>query len=86
SILSGQLYQAKEAWEVLCFEYLGKRAFDSLVLLIQCVVEMGTETEYAPCGTEPIGVDFVAPTAEAPDAAAEPDAETSDQSGINAAA
>lgn len=48
SILSGQLYQAKDPWEVLCFEWIGKRAFDSLKLMIACAVEMGTETEYAP--------------------------------------
>lgn len=48
SILSGQLYQAKDPWEVMCFEWVGKRAFDALALMITCATEMGTETEYAP--------------------------------------
>jgi len=50
SILSGQLYQAKDPWEVLCFEWIGKRSFDALTLMIVCAAELGTETEYAPCG------------------------------------
>ncbi len=50
SILSGQLYQAKDPWEVLCFEWIGKYAFDALILMMVCATEMGTETEYAPCG------------------------------------
>ncbi len=54
SILSGQLYQAKDPWEVLCFEWIGKRSFDALVLMIICATEMGTETEYAPLGNEPL--------------------------------
>lgn len=47
SILSGQLYQAKDPWGVLCFEWIGKRAFDALALMLTCAKEMGTETEYA---------------------------------------
>lgn len=54
SILSGQMHQAKEPWEVLCFEWVGKRAFDSLLLMLICATEMGTETEYAPLGNDPL--------------------------------
>ena len=71
SILSGQLHQAKDPWEVLCFEWIGKRAFDALVLMIICATEMGTETEYAPLGTEPLCDDGEIAEPEAPlDAAA----------------
>lgn len=66
SILSGQLYQAKDPWEVLCFEWIGKRAFDSMVLMMICATEMGTETEYAPCGTDPLSDDAPGDAADTP--------------------
>ena len=57
SILSGQLYQAKDPWGVLCFEFIGKRAFDALGLLTVCATELGTETEYTGNGSETLSVD-----------------------------
>lgn len=62
TILAGQMYQASGIWEVIAFEYLAKRAFDSLVAMIVSVAELGSETYYSPHGTDTanLAADFVA--------------------------
>lgn len=52
TLLAGQMHQASGAWEMLSFEFIAKRAFDSLVELATCVSELGTETYYAPSGAD----------------------------------
>lgn len=46
SIMGGQLYQAGSIWEVMAFEYIAMRAFDSLVELVVSARALGTETQY----------------------------------------
>lgn len=48
TILAGQLFQGQTLWEVKAFEYIGQRAFDSLVDIISTVVEFGREVIYQP--------------------------------------
>jgi hypothetical protein len=48
TILAGQLLQAQSVWEMKAFEYIAQRAFDALVDFSASVVELGTETVYAP--------------------------------------
>lgn len=52
TLLAGQMYQASGIWEVLAFEYIAKRAFDSLAVMIGSVAELGTETYYSPKGSD----------------------------------
>lgn len=46
TILAGQLYQAASLWEVMAFEYIAKRSFDSLTELLLSATELGSETVY----------------------------------------
>lgn len=46
TILAGQLYQAASLWEVMAFEYIAKRSFDSLAELLLSATELGSETVY----------------------------------------
>ncbi|MGQ0672902.1 MAG: hypothetical protein ACT4N2_08510 [Hyphomicrobium sp.] len=46
SILAGQLQQCQSVWEMIAFEYIAKRAFDSLLDLLASVSELQTETVY----------------------------------------
>ncbi|MFN3868297.1 MAG: hypothetical protein ACK4MF_04450 [Hyphomicrobiaceae bacterium] len=48
TILAGQLFQGQTLWEVKAFEYIGQRAFDSLVDVISTLVEFGREVVYQP--------------------------------------
>jgi hypothetical protein len=48
TLLAGQLFQAQSVWEMKAFEYIAQRAFDALVDFCASVVELGTETVYAP--------------------------------------
>ena len=48
TMLAGQLFQAQSVWEMKAFEYIAQRAFDALVDFCASVVELGTETVYAP--------------------------------------
>jgi hypothetical protein len=59
TLLGGQLYQAKGPWDLMSFEYIAKRSFDSLMVLLACIGEMGREVEYAPVGTDPIDMTFI---------------------------
>lgn len=59
TIVAGQLYQGQGPWDMMAFEYIAKRAFDSLVLLLSCCAELGRETQYAPLGTAPVDLSFV---------------------------
>lgn len=52
TLLAGQMYQASGIWEVLAFEYIAKRAFDSLCVMVGSVGELGTETYYSPKGPD----------------------------------
>jgi hypothetical protein len=64
TILAGQLLQAQSVWEMKAFEYIAQRAFDALVDFCTSVVELGTETVYAPPEVQRI-VDAVLPAAPA---------------------
>ncbi len=55
TILAGQLFQAQSVWEMKAFEYIACRAFDSFVDFTQTVVELGTETTYAPDAAQRLG-------------------------------
>lgn len=46
SILGGQLYQASSIWEIMAFEYIAMRSFDSLAELMMSARALGTETQY----------------------------------------
>jgi len=46
SLLNGQLYQANTIWEVMCFEIAAKFAFEALLQVRTCVLDMGCERIY----------------------------------------
>jgi hypothetical protein len=46
TILAGQMQQCTTIWDVMVFEYIAKRAFDSLVDMMSAVSELQTETVY----------------------------------------
>jgi hypothetical protein len=46
TILAGQLLQAATIWEMMAFEYIAKRAFDSLCDMMATIGELQTETVY----------------------------------------
>ena len=48
TILAGQMQQCSSIWEVMAFEYVAQRAFDSLCEIIKAASEFGTETNYRP--------------------------------------
>lgn len=75
TLLAGQLYQAQGPWDMMAFEYIAKRAFDSLLLLLSCCGELGRETLYAPAGTDPFDMTFVGFETLPEDAAASGDGE-----------
>lgn len=52
TILAAQLHQGASLWEAMAFEYIAKRAFDSLVDIVQCVSELKTETVYLGPGSD----------------------------------
>jgi len=72
TILAGQMHQAATMWELLAFEYVAKRAFDSLVDLMASASELGTETRYLAPGTDLtlFAADAASETAAAPAAVA----------------
>ena len=61
SLLAGQLQQCQNIWEMMVFEYVAKRAFDALLDMIACAVELQTETIYAAPGADALA--FAADTA-----------------------
>ncbi len=61
TILAGQLYQGQSLWEVMAFEYIGKRAYDALIEMMACINELQTEVSY--CGVNPDIAAFAADTA-----------------------
>ena len=48
TLLAGQMHQCNSIWEVIAFEYIAQRAFDSMCEIIKTVAEIGTETPYRP--------------------------------------
>ncbi len=56
TILAAQLFQASSVWEMKAFEYIACRAFDAFVDFTQTVIELGTETTYAPAEAQRLGV------------------------------
>ncbi len=72
TILAGQMYQAQGAWEVMAFEYVAQRSFDALCNMMVTVAEFGTETTYAPLGSDlaAFAADLAADVAAVPEAVA----------------
>lgn len=68
TILSGQMYQAQGIWEVMAFEYIAQRAFDSLCTMMKSVAEVGIEVVYMPLGSDiaAFAADFAADMAGIP--------------------
>jgi hypothetical protein len=56
TMLAAQLFQATSVWEMKAFEYIACRAFDSFIDFTQTVVELGTETTYAPAEAQRLGL------------------------------
>ena len=52
TILAGQMFQATGLWELMAFEYVAQRSFDALCNVMKTVAEFGTETVYAPLGSD----------------------------------
>jgi hypothetical protein len=48
TLLAGQMQQCASIWEVIAFEYIAQRAFDSLCEVMKAASEIGTETTYRP--------------------------------------
>lgn len=46
TITAGQLFQASSIWEMLCFEFIAKLAFENFVALACASVELGEERDY----------------------------------------
>ena len=55
TLLAAQLFQAQSVWEMKAFEYIACRAFDAFVDFTRTVVELGTETTYAPAEADELG-------------------------------
>lgn len=55
TMLAAQLFQANSVWEMKAFEYIACRAFDAFVDFTHTVVELGTETTYAPAEAQRLG-------------------------------
>lgn len=58
TILAGQTYQALGIWDLMAFEYIAKRAFDNLIDVLACTIELKTETIYF--GPNSDGAAFIA--------------------------
>lgn len=52
TILAGQMHQCQGIWEMMAFEYVAQRAFDSLCSMMLTVAEIGIETVYTPIGSD----------------------------------
>ncbi len=52
TLLAGQMQQCTSIWEVIAFEYIAQRAFDSFCAVAKTVAEVGTETVYQPEGSD----------------------------------
>jgi hypothetical protein len=52
TMLAGQIYQAQGMWDLMAFEYIAQRAFDSLCALMLSASEIGTETVYRPADSD----------------------------------
>ena len=46
TLLAGQSYQGNSLWDLGCFEYIARRAFDALVEMLAIAAELGRETAY----------------------------------------
>jgi hypothetical protein len=52
TFLAGQMQQCSSVWEVMAFEYIAQRAFDSFCDILKTVAEIGTETIYRPANLD----------------------------------
>ena len=52
TLLAGQMHQCQGVWEMMAFEYVAQRAFDSLCAMMLTVAEIGVETIYTPLGSD----------------------------------
>jgi hypothetical protein len=52
TLLAGQMQQCTSIWEVIVFEYIAQRAFDSFCDVMKTVAEIGTETSYQPASLD----------------------------------
>lgn len=62
TILSGQLHQGANVWEMMAFELIGKLAFDNFVALCTTVGDLKRDIYYEGAGVEP-DLDMLAETA-----------------------
>lgn len=46
TLLAGQTYQGNSLWDLGCFEYIARRAFDALLEMLAIARELGRETSY----------------------------------------
>jgi hypothetical protein len=46
TLLAGQTFQGNSLWDLGCFEYIARRAFDALVEMLAIARELGRETSY----------------------------------------
>lgn len=47
TLLAGQTYQGNSLWDLACFEYIARRAFDGLLEVLAVAAELGRETTYS---------------------------------------
>ena len=68
TLLAGQMHQCSGVWEMMAFEYVAQRAFDSLCTMMVTVAEIGTEVTYTPVGSDlaAFAADFAADMAGTP--------------------
>ena len=52
TLLSGQTYEGSNLWDILCFEFVAKRSFDSLLELADGAAGFGVKLTYSGFGLE----------------------------------
>ena len=62
TLTSGQTYEGANLWDVLCFEFVAKRAFDSLLELADNAAGFGVKQIYLGFGLEADRAGFTADT------------------------
>ena len=63
TLLAGQRYEGAGIWDIQCFDFIAKRAFDALVELAEGVQGFGCTTPYFGFGITPDSAAFSADTA-----------------------
>ena len=46
TILAGQMFQGAHTWEMMCFEFIGKLAFENFLGMAKSISEMGQDVIY----------------------------------------